>query len=71
MAWALTLGGASLRRESIAAFDIAIARGLAADANAQHDCPAGYGHLAPARARQVREAVREVIAPAVAALGQT
>jgi hypothetical protein len=68
VAWAISLGGGPLRREVTAAFDTAIARALAVDA--QGDCPAGYGHLSPARARQVREAtVREAIAPAVAALG--
>ncbi|HEX2658580.1 MAG TPA: hypothetical protein VHU40_09915 [Polyangia bacterium] len=69
VAWAIAVGGAPLRIEVTTAFESAIARSLAAE-SAHDDVPAGYGHLSPARARQVREiAVREAIVPAIRALG--
>lgn len=69
--WAIAVGGASLKRQVVTAFEAAVARALAPDADSdiRETCPVGYGRLSASRARQVREAaVRDVIAPAVAAL---
>ncbi|MEZ4454225.1 MAG: hypothetical protein R3B09_32525 [Nannocystaceae bacterium] len=74
VAWAIEVGGASVRASVIAAFDAALAelgREREEDDDAREDDAAlrAHGRLSPAEARAVRRrAVTEVILPVVAAL---